>query len=121
MKSVHLVVEGKPRSGKNSQRILKHGARRFVSKSKAAGAWLATARESYARQYSGRKLTGPLTIHIDIYQSHHVPDGDNVQALVWDSLKGQVIGDDGQFVRWSGAKYVGVKPYRVEITVTEAA
>ena len=120
-KSVRLVVLGKPRSGKNSQRILQAGARRFVLKSKAAGAWLLLAREAYQKQYRGPKLQGALAIHIDIYQSHHVPDGDNVQALVWDSLKGQVISDDGQFVQWSGAKHVGEKPYRVEILVTEAA
>lgn len=115
---VRLVVPGIPRSGKNSAQIVRAGARRFVRKSKAAAAWLMDAREAYAKQFRGRRLlTGPLSVHIAIYQPHPLPDGDNVQNLVWDSLKQVVIGDDAQFVRWSGEKIVGAAPHRVEVEV----
>lgn len=120
--SRRYVVLGVPRSGKNSGRVIwrkKWGvSRRYRVPSAAAGRWTESAREAYRKAGPLQLLQGRLSIDIQVFQPNELPDGDNVQNLVWDSLKGIVVNDDAQFVQWSGAKHVGVQPARVEITIT---
>jgi Holliday junction resolvase RusA-like endonuclease len=121
--SAHVyVIEGVPRSGKNSQRqaVNRRTGRRFVLKSKAASAWLDAAEAQLLVQRGKRKpLGGPLAIHVACYQRADVCDGDNMQALVWDALKGLIVEDDKQFVEWSGAKDIDRVRPRVEVTIRQ--
>lgn len=122
-RSCTYVIDGIPRSGKNSTRqaVNRRTGRRFTLKSKAATAWLADATRQLVEQHGRRrKFTGPLRVHVECYQRADVCDGDNMQSLAWDALKGIVIEDDKQFVKWSGGKQVDRVRPRVEITVEAA-
>lgn len=114
------VILGIPRSGKNSSQILRNrktGAR-FVKKSKAASAWLTEAKVQLINQRGRRRiLEGRLSIHADYYQRADVCDGDNMQSLLWDALKGVVVEDDKPFVEWSGKKHIDRERPRIEVTI----
>lgn len=118
------VVEGIPRSGKNSQRIAVNRAtgKRFTLKSKAAKAWQTSAFAQLVTQRGRRKLVlGPCAVQLDIYQRADLCDIDNVTSLVLDSLNGVIIGDDSDVVELVARKYIDRARPRVEILVTEAA
>lgn len=124
MRTWHFVIEGQPRSWKNSKRRTSWGG---VIKSKAAAKWQETATVQLAKQRAAykmrRPLDGPLAIHLDVYQrgTDNDVDGDNVENGVLDVLKGLIIVDDNTRVLKGGCSWVPhidrARP-RVEITVT---
>jgi Holliday junction resolvase RusA-like endonuclease len=119
---VSYTIPGTPRSGKNSQRIVKKpNGGRFLLKSKAAAGWMSEAIGALQRQgVPTRALAVPCRVDLEIYQSRDTPDADNVQSLVWDALvRAGVLADDslidaGAFVRHRG---VAPKEHRVVVTV----
>ncbi len=122
----HVVVEGTPRSGKNSQDIMVNPrtGRRFTKKSKAASAWLSDAIAAIATTYPYRRpIDGPCHIHVAVWHKlpAHCWDGDNVQNLAWDAAKkAKLVTDDNAsvIVSWSGEAHVDKARPRVEITIT---
>lgn len=120
-KSRHYVVTGEPRSGKNSQRIVKRpNGQRFTIKSKAAAEWLAEARSQLAEQRGVMKpIASAVRVDVIVYQKRDACDGDNVQSLAWDALvHARILDDDKYITEWSGEKHVDRACPRVEITVT---
>lgn len=124
----HYVVEGVPRSGKNHTRpfLNRRTGRVMHVKSKAAAQWQEMATLQLMQQHKGKPLPGPLRIDIAIYQrgGGNDCDGDNVESLVLDTLKGLVIVDDNTRVIKGGCgwmPYVDRARPRVEITISEAA
>ena len=121
MKPITYTVLGEPRSGKNSQNIFKAGQRRFVRKSKAASAWLATAHEQLATQMRAKRLNrvrGPVRVDVTCYQKVDRCDVDNMVSLVYDALKGVCIEDDKTIQGGLSWKYVDRAAPRVDIIIT---
>jgi Holliday junction resolvase RusA-like endonuclease len=115
------TILGIPRSGKNSQQLMKAGNRRFVRKSKAASGWLATA-AIQLREQLGRRSPLPGAVRVDIiaYQPSDRCDLDNMVSLVYDALKGCVIHDDKYIVCGWSEKRVDKGNPRVEVTICPA-
>lgn len=121
MKPITYTVLGEPRSGKNSQKIARAGQRRFVRKSKAASAWLATAHEQLTTQMRAKRLKlvrGPVRVDVTCYQKVDRCDVDNMVSLVYDALKGVCIEDDKTIQGGLNWKYVDRAAPRVDITIT---
>jgi Holliday junction resolvase RusA-like endonuclease len=123
--SVHVyVIEGIPRSGKNSMRMMvnRRTGSRFVKKSKAATEWLAEAtRQLIEQRGRRRKLDGPLVVEMDAYQKSDVCDLDNMIALCLDGLKGVVIEDDSTVCRIVANKAIDKQRPRIEVRITLGA
>ena len=121
MKRVY-VIDGIPRSGKNSQQILRAGnGRRFVRKSKAATAWLASAEAQLLEQGAKRHhFAGKVRVTMLAYQRADICDIDNIASLVLDALKGRAMGDDSEVVLLVAAKDIDRVRPRVEITLEAA-
>lgn len=122
-----FVIEGQPRSWKNSKRRTNWGG---VIKSKAAAAWQEMATAQLTKQRAARRmkrpLDGPLAIHIDIYQrgTKNDVDGDNVENGVLDVLKGLIIADDDVRTLAGGCgwlPHIDRERPRVEIEIREVA
>jgi Holliday junction resolvase RusA-like endonuclease len=112
------VITGIPRSGKNSQQIMRAGQRRFVRKSKAASQWLDDAFRQLKEQMGRRgALDGKVRVDIVLYQPSDRCDLDNMVSLVYDALKGTVIGDDKHIVCGWNEKRVDKGNPRTEVTV----
>src|SRR5688572_17448163 len=108
--SAHVyVIMGVPRSGKNSMRLLrnKRTGKPFAKKSKAASEWLQAARTQLVIQHGARKMfTRPVRVDAVYYQPSNRVDGDNMEALLWDALKLDVLEDDALIAAWSGEKRI---------------
>lgn len=112
------VITGIPRSGKNSQQIMRAGQRRFVRKSKAASQWLNEAFRQLKEQHGRRKmLDGKVRVDVVLYQPADRCDLDNMVSLVYDALKGVVITDDKLVVCGWTEKQVDKKSPRTEVSV----
>lgn len=116
------VILGIPRSGKNSQQILRAGdGRRFVRKSKAASKWLADAYGQLLEQGArSHHFSGKVRVTLLAYQRADVCDIDNIASLVLDALKGMAMGDDSDVVRLVAEKDIDRVRPRVEITLEAA-
>lgn len=116
------VIEGIPRSGKNSQQILRAGnGRRFVRKSKAASKWLAEAEAQLLEQGAKRHhFAGKVRVTLTAYQRADICDLDNVICLVLDGLKDIAMGDDSEVVAIVAEKDIDRARPRVEITLEAA-
>jgi Holliday junction resolvase RusA-like endonuclease len=120
------VIEGRPVSGKNSQRIAvnRETGNRFTLKSKAATAWNATAtRQLIEQRGRRRKLAGALYVEYTAYQTADICDLDNITSALFDALKGIVIEDDSMIVEYRARKAIDRVRPRIEVSVrlTEAA
>lgn len=123
-----LVIPGQPVSGKNSMRPRFRGGKfAGIAKSEAAETWAAAAVPELARQFAryGRPtLKTPVAVGLAIYYRQALaspanPDGDNVQAAVWDALTAaHVIADDRLVWHWWGSRHHDARDPRVEVTVT---
>jgi Holliday junction resolvase RusA-like endonuclease len=115
------TILGIPRSGKNSQRIMRlANGRRFVKKSKAASAWLAEAERQLIEQRGRRhKLTGRVAVEMVAYQKADICDIDNMICLVLDGLKNVVMGDDSEVGRVVADKFIDRVRPRVEVTIRQ--
>lgn len=119
--AVRYTILGEPRSGKNSQRIMRAGARRFVLKSKAATGWLASAQQQLTdtmRAKKRRLVPGPVRVDVVCYQKVDRCDLDNMVSLVYDALKSLCIVDDKLVQAGYAEKLIDRANPRVEITIT---
>lgn len=120
MSSHVYVIEGVPRSGKNSTRqaVNRRTGRRFVLKSKAATEWLSSAEAQLIVQRGRRRpLAGPVQVELVAYQRADVCDVDNIASLVLDGLKGIVIEDDKAVRVLIAHKLIDRVRPRVEVTI----
>lgn len=118
------VIHGVPRSGKNSMRLLRNRktGKPFAKKSKCATAWLDAARTQLVIQHAMRKtISTPVRVDAVYYQPSDRVDGDNMEALLWDALKLDVLTDDSIIVAWSGEKRIDKARPRIEVTITPEA
>jgi Holliday junction resolvase RusA-like endonuclease len=130
---IALTCPGQPVSGKNHKNAYvvttKTGKQRaVVATGKAVTRWRDRVVGELARQFAAYgvpQLKGRTEIDLVEHLAHPIghpsnPDGDNVQAAIWDALQlAHIIADDRNVVRWSGERRhvaPGESP-RVEITV----
>lgn len=119
-----LTAPGQPVSGKNHMQPILHGRRMVIVKGKAVTRWYEATVPTLARQFAafGRPtIKGSVHVDCHVYLRHALsspanPDGDNVQAAVWDALvKAHIIADDRQVITWGGTKQRDAENPRVEI------
>jgi Holliday junction resolvase RusA-like endonuclease len=88
---IELTVMGEPASKSNSSRIVFHGRKPRLIKSKKALSYVAKLKE----QVKPRKLLeGDLEVSIDIYYASRRPDLD--ESLILDALQGLLYKNDRQ-------------------------
>lgn len=128
---ITLTCPCQPVSGKNHKSAFvvktKTGQQRaVVAKGKAIVAWTDSVVPKLARQFAAfglPTLKGFVEITLVEYLAHPVghrsnPDGDNVQAAVWDALQhALVIADDRLVRQWSGIRHHDPLRPRVEIEI----
>lgn len=124
-----LVIEGAPRTKKNSLRRIKRGRRVFTVPSAAHEAWEMLAIHQLARQVRiARELGGdirhywPLNMRALVYRERNVGDLLNYLAAVSDALeRAAVVSDDKLIVSVDGSRLLldRARP-RVEIELTPA-
>lgn len=127
---LHLVAPGQPVSAKNHMRPLRLGnGRTIIARGKVAERWFAATVPVLAKQFAAHglpTLRAPLRVETHQFLKHAPgagpsPDGDNVQAAVWDALvKARVIDDDKWIVTWGGSRRQDARNPRVEIEITYA-
>jgi Holliday junction resolvase RusA-like endonuclease len=126
---LRLVIEGAPRTKKNSQRILRgRGGRPFVAQSKQHDAW-ANAAVLQLRSATRRQgwpftlpIVAPVNVRALVYRARAVGDLLNYLAAVSDALEAAgVVQDDKLCVSWDGSRLLkdAARP-RIEITLEAA-
>lgn len=117
------VIEGRPRSAKNSTQICvnRKTGQRFVRKSKAAGQWQDDAIRQLAQQRGRAKtLRGPVFVDYTVFQTADVADIDNLESALFDALKkARVIEDDKLITDHAGRKRIDRARPRFEIVIRE--
>jgi Holliday junction resolvase RusA-like endonuclease len=93
---ITLTLPGRPRSTKNSRKIVRvRGQLRSVM-SDTAAACVKEARVSLRKQWKGRPLQVPagVQVHVVFANRRSLPDPDNVLNFTLDVLKGIALQDD---------------------------
>ena len=126
-----LVIEGIPRTAKNSQRIFrnKRTGAAFIVAGKSAESWGAQAVRQLIEQYSNLRhranhtadcrITQDVHVKALIYRDRRVGDLDNFEHAIGDALqKAGVIKNDSQIESWDGSRKLLDKARpRVELTI----
>lgn len=114
--TVTLVIEGPPRTKKNSLRRIKRGRRVFTVPSAAHEVWEARAVPQLQRQYGryrpdagvvilGAAIDRPVNMKALIYRDRNVGDLLNYAAAVSDALqRAGVVADDKLIVSVDGSR-----------------
>jgi Holliday junction resolvase RusA-like endonuclease len=124
-----LVIEGAPRTKKNSLRRIRRGRRTFTVPSAAHEAWEAMAIPQLRKQHSGGwgngnpAITWTANMRAIVYRDRAVGDLLNYLAAVSDALeRAGVVADDKLIVSVDGSRMaIDRQRPRVEIDLTPAA
>ena len=117
-----VVIEGAPRSKKNSLRILRGKAGRpFVAQSAEHNTWAQKAVWQLRNQWRRPPVTAPVNMAAVVYREKAVGDLLNYLAAVSDALEAAgVIANDRQVVTVDGCRMEKDKARpRVEVEITE--
>lgn len=123
---ITLIITGKPRSKKNSGRIVRTAAGRpFLLPSKTSGEWNREAMRQLRQQYHGDPLTGPLAVTYRFYRANNLHEADlaNYVNAVDDALQAAgVIANDRLIVQSHASKHLAPEEApRVELTIEAIA
>ncbi|SMB85845.1 RusA family crossover junction endodeoxyribonuclease [Deinococcus hopiensis] len=96
MNPITLTLKGRPRSTKNSRKIIRVNGKPRSVMSDSAAAWITSARASLKKQWKGRPLQHAIHLHVHAVfcDRHSLPDPDNCMNAVLDALKSIVLRDD---------------------------
>lgn len=118
-----LIIDGAPRSKKNSLRRIKRGANTFTVGSAAWKLWNDKAVWQLRAQRRGVTFAGPVNMAAVVYREKAVGDLLNFLAAVSDALEEAGIVTDDKFItQVDGSRLAKDADHpRVEIIITELA
>jgi Holliday junction resolvase RusA-like endonuclease len=127
---IRLIAPGQPISGKNHMRPVMAGKRQIIVKGKAAQRWFGHTVPTLARQFAALGMpTIKTPVHVELCQflrfdldSSANPDGDNVEAAVFDALVHAYALADDRLVRgctWSRERDAANPRVEIEVRVLD--
>jgi Holliday junction resolvase RusA-like endonuclease len=114
---LNAIFPGEPQAYK---RVERRGPRSFVPKvMKVAQKNLRRGLEQIAPNLkpSNRYFGVQQVFYIAPCAPTAVPDGDNLEKLLWDAMNGKIWLDDSQIIEWSGRKVLGSLEPRTHLIV----
>jgi len=120
-----FVIEGKPRTKKNSGRIFTNGRRPRILPSAAFAEWNAIAQPQLAKVRSESKVPLPIACDVNVralfIRDRKVGDAVNYYEALADALEeGGILVNDVQIKQWDGTRLLADKMNpRVIVTIEE--
>lgn len=118
-----FIIDGIPRTKKNSMRPWKRGNRTFLIPSAAATSWTASAVRQLQAQLCANPIDYPVSLNAQIYRARRTGDLGNYLAAICDALESaEIVTNDKFILSFDGSrlKHDACNP-RVEIELTEMA
>jgi Holliday junction resolvase RusA-like endonuclease len=115
---ISFVVEGDIPSMKNDLRISRNGG--VFHRNNEVMTYKRLFLSQVPLAFRNKRITGPVSVDLIIYQKDRRKDAHNQMATVFDAIEHSgIIKNDRQIIKWSGCRQIDKDYPRVQLKVME--